>query len=99
MGGSLVVQLSRTSSIENEPRTLNLGQIQFARCSALYIINTRDLEEAMRIFTEGLEPVVGCVHDDKEENMMMDRDVEFEDLSNPLRINPATIRDIVTAPF
>lgn len=33
MGGSSMVPLNRTSSIENEPRTLNLNQIQFARVS------------------------------------------------------------------
>lgn len=35
MGGSSMVPLNRTSSIENEPRTLNLKQIQFARVSSL----------------------------------------------------------------
>ncbi|KAK6775437.1 hypothetical protein RDI58_026438 [Solanum bulbocastanum] len=97
MGGSSMVPLNRTSSIENEPRTLNLNQIQFARDAALYVINTRGLEEAMRIFTEGLEPVSQCVHD-KEEDVIMEYAEELESLSNPLRINPET-RDIATAPF
>ncbi|XP_069147200.1 uncharacterized protein [Solanum lycopersicum] len=96
MGGSSMVPLNRTSSIENEPRTLNLNQIQFARDTALYVINTRGLEEAMRIFTEGLEPVSQCVHD--KEEVIMEYAEELENLSNPLRINPET-RDIATAPF
>ncbi|TMX04758.1 hypothetical protein EJD97_004839 [Solanum chilense] len=96
MGGSSMVPLNRTSSIENEPRTLNLNQIQFARDTALYLINTRGLEEAMRIFTEGLEPVSQCVHD--KEEVIMEYAEELENLSNPLRINPET-RDIATAPF
>ncbi|KAK4359845.1 hypothetical protein RND71_022074 [Anisodus tanguticus] len=91
MGGSSVAPLGRTSSIENEPRTLNLNQIQFARDAALYIINTRDLEEAMRIFTKGLKPVVGCVHD-KEEYAAAE---DLDGLSNPY----SRIRDIATAPF
>ncbi|PHU00382.1 hypothetical protein BC332_30169 [Capsicum chinense] len=98
MGGSSIVPLDRTSSIENEPRTLNLDQIQFARDAALYVINTRGLEEAMRIFTEGLEPVVHCVHDKEEVDALNECAEEFERLSNPLRNNSET-RDVATAPF
>ncbi|CAN4126307.1 unnamed protein product [Withania somnifera] len=97
MGGSSMVPLNRTSSIENEPRTLNLNQIQFARDAALYVINTRGLEEAMKIFTEGLEPVSHCVHDEKN-GVMMECSGKLESLSSPLRVNRG-IRDIATAPF
>ncbi|CAK9146930.1 unnamed protein product [Ilex paraguariensis] len=53
-----MVGLERASSIENEPLTLNIEQIQFAREAALCVVNTRSVEEAVRIFTVGLEPVV-----------------------------------------
>ncbi|OIT40065.1 hypothetical protein A4A49_51529 [Nicotiana attenuata] len=39
MAGVSVVRLDRTSSIENEPRTLNLHQIQLARASPSSLIN------------------------------------------------------------
>lgn len=44
--------IQRTSSIEREPRTLDIGQIQSARNLAIYILNTKTFEEASRIFTE-----------------------------------------------
>nr|GMC93162.1 uncharacterized protein LOC109146497 isoform X1 [Ipomoea batatas]GMC98773.1 uncharacterized protein LOC109146497 isoform X1 [Ipomoea batatas] len=44
--------LDRKSSIENEPRTLNINQIQFAREAALSVLSTTSIEEALRIFTE-----------------------------------------------
>ncbi|GFY91279.1 hypothetical protein Acr_07g0014750 [Actinidia rufa] len=53
-----IVRIDRQSSIENEPRTLGIRQMRFARDEALYVINTRNYEDAVRIFTEGLEPVV-----------------------------------------
>ncbi|XP_031094527.1 uncharacterized protein LOC115998982 [Ipomoea triloba] len=99
-------ELDRKSSIENEPRTLNIHQIQFAREAALSVLSTTSIEEALRIFTEGLEPVVSCVHDnnedDKDEMMMMmeyEEDEEEEEGSyNLLRI-PSALRDIASAPF
>ncbi|CAI9108888.1 OLC1v1008590C1 [Oldenlandia corymbosa var. corymbosa] len=53
MSGSVMPNLERKSSIENEPRTLNLSQIQIAREAALYVVSTRSMEEALRIFTAG----------------------------------------------
>nr|KYP67852.1 hypothetical protein KK1_024207 [Cajanus cajan] len=47
-----MLSLQRTSSIEREPRTLTISQIQSARELAIYILNTRTLEESSRIFTE-----------------------------------------------
>ncbi|XP_019149696.1 PREDICTED: uncharacterized protein LOC109146497 isoform X1 [Ipomoea nil] len=94
--------LDRKSSIENEPRTLNIHQLQFAREAALSVLNTTSIEEALRIFTQGLEPVVNCVHDDNNEGMMMmeyEEDEEEEEGSyNLLRI-PSALRDIASAPF
>ncbi|CAM8956743.1 unnamed protein product [Rhodiola kirilowii] len=58
-GGAVagISQIERTSSIENEPRTLHMSQMEYAREAALYVLNTSSVEDAMRIFTEGLKPV------------------------------------------
>ncbi|TYH75685.1 hypothetical protein ES332_D04G037300v1 [Gossypium tomentosum] len=65
-GESSSLQIHRTSSIENEPRTLSIDQIQYAREAAMYVVNTRSIEEAMNIFTQGLEPVVEVARDERE---------------------------------
>ncbi|KAF8658100.1 hypothetical protein HU200_059566 [Digitaria exilis] len=54
---SKVEAAGRLSSMECEPKTLTLDQIKFAREAALYVMNTKTEEEAIRIFTEGLKPV------------------------------------------
>ncbi|GLT65729.1 hypothetical protein SLA2020_381420 [Shorea laevis] len=63
MEGASVIRIDRKSSIESEPRTLGIDQIQYAREAAEYVVNTRSMEEAMSIFTKGLEPVVGVARD------------------------------------
>ncbi|KAG9151708.1 hypothetical protein Leryth_002001 [Lithospermum erythrorhizon] len=94
-----MVYIERTSSIENEPRTLNLDQIHFAREAALYVINTMGIEEAMRIFTQGLEPVENCGRDDKEATPR-DKNEEVLPSSNHDMINlEGGVRDIASAPF
>ncbi|XP_020215892.1 uncharacterized protein LOC109799694 [Cajanus cajan] len=95
-----MLSLQRTSSIEREPRTLTISQIQSARELAIYILNTRTLEESSRIFTEGLQPVVSaacCT------TMEMDLDEEEELLNSKdatTQAAPAAaFRDIASAPF
>ncbi|XP_038902606.1 uncharacterized protein LOC120089256 [Benincasa hispida] len=87
--------IDRKSSIENEPRTLRMHQIQFAREAALYVINTTTIEEAMKIFTEGLQPVECKAIQDKDSIMgnyyHEEEDDELQSLYQP--------RDIVSAPF
>ncbi|XP_030462004.1 uncharacterized protein LOC115682015 [Syzygium oleosum] len=51
-------RIDRKSSIESEPRTLGVHQIQFAREAAQYVVNTRSIDEAFTVFTAGLKPVV-----------------------------------------
>ncbi|KAL8473591.1 hypothetical protein ACS0TY_029753 [Phlomoides rotata] len=92
--------IERQSSIENEPRTLNISQIQFAREAALYVVNTRSIEEALNIFTEGLEDGVvssegGCMRDNAGISNWND-DGACGDRINAIA---AGIRDIVSAPF
>ncbi|KAK7318447.1 hypothetical protein RJT34_03149 [Clitoria ternatea] len=90
-----MLPLERTSSIEREPRTLGINQIQYARDFAIYILNTKTFEEASRIFTEGLQPVVSaacCMGSSVE----MDMGEELEVLNSK---DNATFRDIASAPF
>ncbi|KAL2553137.1 Uncharacterized protein Fot_06756 [Forsythia ovata] len=52
--------------------------------AALYVMNTQSIEEAMRIFTKGLEPVDRCVGD--ECNELMNSGEELEVSANELII-------------
>ncbi|CAI9108887.1 OLC1v1008590C3 [Oldenlandia corymbosa var. corymbosa] len=95
MSGSVMPNLERKSSIENEPRTLNLSQIQIAREAALYVVSTRSMEEALRIFTAGLKPVINSARDSEEEEENKNMVYDFEGFEN----SESRIRDIVSAPF
>uniref|UniRef100_A0A7N2LXY3 Uncharacterized protein n=1 Tax=Quercus lobata TaxID=97700 RepID=A0A7N2LXY3_QUELO len=79
MEGASMVRIDRKSSIESEPRTLDFDQIQYAREAALYVLNTRTIEEAMTIFMKGLEPVVSTARHN--ESTMIDT----EDLARVYR--------------
>ncbi|KAF8702523.1 hypothetical protein HU200_032904 [Digitaria exilis] len=57
MSRSKVEAAGRLPSMECEPKTLTLDQIKLAKEAALYVMNTKTEEEAIRIFTEGLKPV------------------------------------------
>ncbi|XP_057497042.1 uncharacterized protein LOC130781741 [Actinidia eriantha] len=87
-----IVRIDRQSSIENEPRTLGIRQMRFARDEALYVINTRNYEDAVRIFTEGLEPVVSVAEQNGRDAICMDEEFECSMTMNELR-------DVSTAPF
>ncbi|KAI3990238.1 hypothetical protein MKX01_037577 [Papaver californicum] len=89
------IQIQRKSSIETEPRTLNIHQVHFAREAALFVLNDRSLEEAVSIFTEGLESV-SSGDMQKGGHVMLDSDEEndFDDADDQ-----KTLRDVVTAPF
>ncbi|PPR84814.1 hypothetical protein GOBAR_AA35893 [Gossypium barbadense] len=91
-GESSSLQIHRTSSIENEPRTLSIDQIQYAREAAMYVVNTRSIEEAMNIFTQGLEPVVEVARDKMET-------ATIEGIEYLQDIGLQGMRDVVSAPF
>ncbi|KAI3960389.1 hypothetical protein MKW98_017113 [Papaver atlanticum] len=93
-GGSSRIQIQRKSSIETEPRTLNIHQIHFAREAALFVLNNRSSEEAINIFTEGLESV-NSGDMQKGGHVMLDSDDE-NDFDADEKI---LIRDVATAPF
>ncbi|PQP98448.1 uncharacterized protein Pyn_19951 [Prunus yedoensis var. nudiflora] len=95
MEDSSIVQIDRKTSIETEPRTLGFDQIQFAREAARYVLKTKNIEEAMRIFTEGLVPVVSSTDQNGDEMM----DSEELECSEDNYIRSQGPRDCVSAPF
>ncbi|KAL5075606.1 hypothetical protein RYX36_014590, partial [Vicia faba] len=54
---ALPSNLERTTSIDNEPKTLLQEELNLAREEALKVINTHPKEEALKIFLNGLRPV------------------------------------------
>lgn len=50
--GKRMEMLERKSSIETEPMTLHLDQIEHAREEALFVMKTKTFQEAMDIFTK-----------------------------------------------
>ncbi|KAK4393782.1 hypothetical protein Sango_1849000 [Sesamum angolense] len=66
--------------------------------AALYVVNTRGVEEALRIFTEGLEPVVSCAQGGRS-NSGEHNEEDGKYRNNEVVKIPAGLRDIVSAPF
>ncbi|KAI8535679.1 hypothetical protein RHMOL_Rhmol10G0192500 [Rhododendron molle] len=95
IGGTEIMRMDRKSSIENEPRTLNVHQIQFARDAAQYVVKTSTIEEALRIFTEGLEPVETVAKHNG--NPTMDIGEEFD--CSVSKVGIPGPREIASAPF
>ncbi|KAK4256793.1 hypothetical protein QN277_006473 [Acacia crassicarpa] len=96
--GTRTAQIDRTSSIEREPRTLSMQQMQAARDLAIFILNTKTFEEASRIFTEGLEPVVSATRDMRMMMNNMEAREEAEMLEDAEEV-VEEFRDIASAPF
>ncbi|XP_042516055.1 uncharacterized protein LOC122090498 [Macadamia integrifolia] len=97
---SATIQIERKSSIESEPRTLNMNQLKFAREAALYVMQTRNIEEALSIFTKGLEPVVSAVND--RTNFTVESMEDYDNFTTQLRLSadvPRIRNDIASAPF
>ncbi|CAL9198261.1 uncharacterized protein LOC104000793 [Musa acuminata AAA Group] len=70
--------MERTSSIELEPRTLTYAELQNAREAAMLILSSKSLEEAIKIFTEGVKPVP-CIKDKTYINRVDNDDEEEEE--------------------
>ncbi|KAJ6908344.1 hypothetical protein NC651_018696 [Populus alba x Populus x berolinensis] len=101
---TMAARIDRKTSIEFEPRTLRMEQIQFAREAALYVLNTSSIEAALSIFTEGVEPVVGVArrNGDAINGMEMSKEKQYleneeEDEDEDLQL--PGIRDTASAPF
>ncbi|KAL7102059.1 hypothetical protein ACP275_08G096000 [Erythranthe tilingii] len=93
--------IERESSIENEPRTLNIHQIHLARELARHVMNTKTIQEASAIFTEVSEPVVKRAAKSQFESVRAPINDEEDDEYNESCIfdDIIRIRDIVSAPF
>ncbi|KAK2656253.1 hypothetical protein Ddye_009305 [Dipteronia dyeriana] len=100
-GSSGIIGIDRKPSIETEPRTLSIDQIHYAREAALYVMRTCSIEQAMAIFTQGLETVdcgvtrqndTSSTEDDLGEEEVLLRYSEDEQV-------PELMRDVATAPF
>ncbi|KAL1215865.1 hypothetical protein V5N11_024393 [Cardamine amara subsp. amara] len=96
--------LERRPSIETEPMTLHLDQIENAREEAMYVMKTKTMEEAIDIFTkethEGLragEERGRCINlKDNDDDDDDDDDYEEETM---MFLSPLGWVDIATAPF
>ncbi|KAG7540523.1 hypothetical protein ISN45_Aa07g007220 [Arabidopsis thaliana x Arabidopsis arenosa] len=96
------MMLERRSSIETEPMTLHLDQLENAREEAIYVMKTKTMEEAMDIFTkethEGLrareERGGRCIN-------LKDEDEDDDDDDEDERMTSMSPHgwDIATAPF
>ncbi|KAJ4715297.1 Coiled-coil domain-containing protein 18, putative isoform 2 [Melia azedarach] len=101
-------RIDRKSSIETEPRTLNMDQIRYAREAALYVMSTKSIEEAMSVFLQikqltrgeillqGLEPVENT-RENENRRMEDGEEIQLQYLEDQLQL-PA-LRDIASAPF
>ncbi|XP_041008489.1 uncharacterized protein LOC121252761 [Juglans microcarpa x Juglans regia] len=99
VGGASSVRIDRKSSIDSEPRTLSIDQIHYARETALYVMKTMSIEDAMIIFTQGLEPVVSAGRTCNKNNAILtDTGEELEHAAGDQHL-PAGPRDIASAPF
>ncbi|KAF5457962.1 hypothetical protein F2P56_022037 [Juglans regia] len=100
VGGASSVRIDRKSSIDSEPRTLSIDQIHYAREAALYVMKTMSIEDAMIIFTQGLEPVVSAGRStcNKNKAILIDTGEELEHAAGDHHL-PAGPRDIASAPF
>ncbi|XP_020587994.1 uncharacterized protein LOC110029865 [Phalaenopsis equestris] len=90
------MKIERKSSIEKEPLTLFFDQIQYAREAALYVLSTKTMEEALRIFTEGLQPVLKI---SKNEMEMEDTDLSDLNGEDDSFLLLDEFHDITSAPF
>ncbi|KAJ4952328.1 hypothetical protein NE237_029160 [Protea cynaroides] len=99
MDMSATLQIQRESSIESEPRTLHMNEIKFAREAALSVLQTKSIEEALTIFTKGLEPVVSAVKDKK--NFVLDVMEDYDNFATQLRLPAAVpgMKNVASAPF
>uniref|UniRef100_A0ACD6A205 Uncharacterized protein n=1 Tax=Avena sativa TaxID=4498 RepID=A0ACD6A205_AVESA len=81
--------IERMASMEREPKALSLHELKYAREAALYVLRTQSSEDAVRIFTEGLKPVLGvrkssmADYEEEEEEDDDDDDYQDDDSFNP----------------
>ncbi|CAM0874794.1 unnamed protein product [Alopecurus aequalis] len=103
----VVKAASRMPSMEREPKTLSLHELNYAREAALYVLSTHSSQDAARIFTEGLKPVLlasrnSTDSDSDDDGDVFDPDAFVDDHDarhRQLRGSIPEKRDFATAPF
>ncbi|KAJ4966867.1 hypothetical protein NE237_018716 [Protea cynaroides] len=105
MDTSATFVIERKSSIDSEPRTLTMDQLQYAREEALYVAQTKSNDEALSVFTKGLKPVGSAVKDRNISKLSIDDDSTKDcdsfaiHFSLPAAVPAVVSRDIASAPF
>ncbi|CAM0876052.1 unnamed protein product [Alopecurus aequalis] len=103
-----VVKAARLPSMEREPKTLSLDELNNARKAALYVMSTHSSQDAARIFTEGLKPVLLAGRNSTDSDSDDDGDVfdpedaffdDHDARRRQLRVSIPKKRDFATAPF
>ncbi|KAF3321667.1 hypothetical protein FCM35_KLT13883 [Carex littledalei] len=91
--------IKRQQSIEFEPRTLTLKEINCAREAALYVLSTTTPEKAISIFTEGLKPVLNVQRGDHDKSS--DYEEEKFDFDYCMKCHGHSLRapEVATCPF
>ncbi|KAL0891458.1 hypothetical protein Bca101_015441 [Brassica carinata] len=80
--GKRMEMLQRKSSIETEPRTLHLDQIENAREEALCVIKTKTFQEALDIFTK-VEMEIATIEMSRGSNSFDNKKTKFRDHWKP----------------
>ncbi|EOY16588.1 hypothetical protein QUC31_001109 [Theobroma cacao] len=70
-------ELERQLCIQREPKALFEKEMKLAREAALQVINNNSKEEALKIFLEGLEPVMTSVKPTWDDSLTSDSDEEY----------------------
>uniref|UniRef100_A0ACD5WAG3 Uncharacterized protein n=1 Tax=Avena sativa TaxID=4498 RepID=A0ACD5WAG3_AVESA len=77
--GSAGLGRMASMELEREPKALSLVELKYAREAALYVLRTHSSEDAVRIFTEGLKPVLGVRKTSMADSEDEDDDGNYED--------------------
>ncbi|XP_078170867.1 uncharacterized protein LOC144565096 [Carex rostrata] len=95
-----LLTINRQQSIEFEPRTLTLKEINCAREAALYVLSTTTPEKAISIFTEGLKPVLNVQRDDDKSSDYEEFEEKF-DFDYSMKCHGHSLRapEVATCPF
>ncbi|KAG2250001.1 hypothetical protein Bca4012_022499 [Brassica carinata] len=97
VGKRSMEMLERKSSIETEPMTLHLDQIENAREEALFVMKTKTFEEAMDIFTKETQEGLRADEEKRGRRCLDLQDYDDED-ERLIFLDPLGW-DIVSAPF
>ncbi|CAH8384581.1 unnamed protein product [Eruca vesicaria subsp. sativa] len=97
--GKRMEMLERKSSIETEPMTLHLDQIENAREEALFVMKTKTFQEAMDIFTKETQEGLRDEEEKRGRRCLDLKDYEYDDEDERLIFLDPLGWDIVSAPF